>query len=169
MSGLCLSKQTSSNRNDVSENCHQLEMSCQSLCWANDYFWVLWELKVSNSGSFFYPQFVLWSHSSMWGCWILNNLSGVVVCEPSEPVLQWRTKLITKASEILWTWAININNKWCGTIALSQKSHLFISFLTRVIFTGNIVISYEGLCSCTTHDFNTEKWSLHSWFLHVVK
>lgn len=41
-----VSKQTSSSRNDVSEKCHWSGMSCQSLCWANDYFWVLWELKV---------------------------------------------------------------------------------------------------------------------------
>lgn len=41
-----VSKQTSSSRNDVSERCHWSGMSCQSLCWANDYFWVLWELKV---------------------------------------------------------------------------------------------------------------------------
>lgn len=51
-----VSKQTSSSRNDVSENCHWLGMSCQSLCRANDYCWVLWELKVSNSGHcFFFP------------------------------------------------------------------------------------------------------------------
>lgn len=46
-----VSKQTSSSRNDVSEKCHRLGMSCQSLCWANDYFWVQWELKVSNSSN----------------------------------------------------------------------------------------------------------------------
>lgn len=49
-----VSKQTSSSRNDVSENCHRLGMSCQSLCWANDHCWVLWELKVSNSGHIFF-------------------------------------------------------------------------------------------------------------------
>lgn len=48
-----VSKQTSSSRNDVSENCHWLGMSCQSLCWANDHCWVLWESKVSNSGHIF--------------------------------------------------------------------------------------------------------------------
>lgn len=48
-----VSKQTSSSRNDVSENCHRLGMSCQSLCWANDHCWVQWELKVCNSGHIF--------------------------------------------------------------------------------------------------------------------
>ena len=60
-----VSKQTSSSRNDVSENCHRLGMSCQSLCWANDYYWVLWELKVSNSGHVFFFSFCM-----CW--WILN-------------------------------------------------------------------------------------------------
>lgn len=49
-----VSKQTSSSRNEVSESCHRLGMSCQSLCWANDHCWVLWELKVSNSGHIFF-------------------------------------------------------------------------------------------------------------------
>lgn len=95
-----VSKQTSSSRNDVSENCHWLGMSCQLLCRANDYCWVLWELKVSNSGHcfFFSPiaamvllmRVLLDAHclDSCFFCrFVGQNPSSVVVCEVHEHVL----------------------------------------------------------------------------------
>lgn len=68
-----VSKQTSSSKNDVSENCHGLGMSCQALCWANDHCWVLWELTVSNSGHFFRLR-TIWSNSC--GCRWFHDVLG---------------------------------------------------------------------------------------------
>lgn len=76
-----VSKQTSSSRNYVSENCHRLGMSCQLLCWANDYCWMLWELKVSKSGHIFllfallYRSYVLfesWYCISILYLWLMS-------------------------------------------------------------------------------------------------
>lgn len=112
-----VSKQTSSSRNDVSENCHRLGMSCQSLCWANDYCWMLWELKVSNSGHFFF--FFCSCYGLTHACAVGSLMSRFLILCPlvKIPVAlwfvrlisltcnRWRTKLITaKACEIPRTW-----------------------------------------------------------------
>lgn len=112
-----VSKQTSSSRNDVSENCHRLGMSCQSLCWANDYCWMLWELKVSNSGHFFF--FFCSCYGLTHACAVGSLMSRFLILCPlvKTPVAlwfvrlisltcnRWRTKLITtKACEIPRTW-----------------------------------------------------------------
>lgn len=73
-----VSKQTSSSRNDVSENCHQLGMSCQLLCWANDYCWMLWELKVSNLGHIFFCLSCSVTHAC--AVWVLIQSLDFFIC-----------------------------------------------------------------------------------------
>lgn len=63
-----VSKQTSSNRSDVSEKCHPLGMSCQLLCWANDHCWLMWGLRVFNSGHFVFFPFYFVRISGLWMC-----------------------------------------------------------------------------------------------------
>lgn len=109
-----VSKQTSSSKNDVSENCHRLGMSCQALCWANDHFWVLWELKVSNSGHFFRLR-TIWSNSC--GCCWFHDVLGFWFWYVDHSLLKiFRVSLVYPFA--VSHWACPANNQTQGNFLL---------------------------------------------------